>query len=332
MLSATARTPTSPGIMQHVEEAGVHSGDSACVLPPLSLGEEMLEQVRRQTRALALRLGVIGLLNVQFALVENGRLYVIEANPRASRTVPFVSKAIGVPLAKVACRLILGERLRDQDLPTEWPGTHVSVKEAVLPFQRLHGADALLGPEMKSTGEVMGIAEDFPAAFGKAQAAAGVQLPASGSVFISVCDTDKPAATQLAARMHDLGFRVLATRGHGPGDPPDGHPGRGAEQDRRGIAARRRLPRGRPGGSGHQHSGRPRGAHRRMGDPARGDRARDPVHHDHDRGIGGRARDRRRPDGSARCARCRSCTGRTARTDPEPPEPPRRAAVESSAP
>ncbi len=201
------------GIMQHVEEAGVHSGDSACVLPPLSLGEEMLEEVRRQTRALALRLGVIGLLNVQFGLVENDRLYVIEANPRASRTVPFVSKAIGVPLAKVACRLILGERLRDQDLPTETPGTHVSVKEAVLPFQRLHGADALLGPEMKSTGEVMGIAEDFPAAFGKAQAAAGVQLPPGGSVFISVCDTDKPAATQVAARMHDLGFRVLATQG-----------------------------------------------------------------------------------------------------------------------
>jgi carbamoyl-phosphate synthase large subunit len=201
------------GIMQHVEEAGVHSGDSACVLPPLSLGEEMLEQVRRQTRELALRLGVIGLINVQFALVDNDRLHVIEANPRASRTVPFVSKAIGVPLAKVACRLILGERLRDQRLPASRDGSHVSVKEAVLPFQRLQGADALLGPEMKSTGEVMGIADDFPAAFGKAQAAAGVGLPQEGAVFITVCDTDKPAATQLAARMHDLGFRVLATRG-----------------------------------------------------------------------------------------------------------------------
>jgi carbamoyl-phosphate synthase large subunit len=201
------------GIMQHVEEAGVHSGDSACVLPPLSLGEEMLEEIRRQTRALALRLGVVGLLNVQFALVDNDRLNVIEANPRASRTVPFVSKAIGVPLAKVACRLILGERLAEQGLPAERDGNHVSVKEAVLPFQRLHGADALLGPEMKSTGEVMGIADDFPAAFGKAQAAAGVALPAKGAVFITVCDTDKPAATQLAARMHDLGFKVLATRG-----------------------------------------------------------------------------------------------------------------------
>jgi carbamoyl-phosphate synthase large subunit len=202
------------GIMQHVEEAGVHSGDSACVLPPLSIGEEMLEEIRRQVRALALRLGVVGLLNVQFALVDNDRLYVIEANPRASRTVPFVSKAIGVPLAKTACRLLLGERLSDQDLPPEdRPLRHVSVKEAVLPFQRFHGSDSLLGPEMKSTGEVMGIADDFPAAFAKSQAAAGVALPLEGSVFISVCDTDKPAATQLAARMHDLGFKVLATRG-----------------------------------------------------------------------------------------------------------------------
>jgi carbamoyl-phosphate synthase large subunit len=201
------------GIMQHVEEAGVHSGDSACVLPPLSLGEDMQEEVRRQTRAIALGLGVVGLMNVQFGLVDNDRLYVIEANPRASRTVPFVSKAIGVPLAKVACRVVLGETLASQNLPRERSGTHVSVKEAVLPFKRLHGSDALLGPEMKSTGEVMGIAENFPAAFGKAQAGAGVELPREGSVFISVCDTDKPAATQVAARMHDLGFRVLATAG-----------------------------------------------------------------------------------------------------------------------
>jgi carbamoyl-phosphate synthase large subunit len=201
------------GIMQHVEEAGVHSGDSACVLPPFSIGNDMLEEIRRQACEIAVRLGVVGLLNVQFALVENDQLFVIEANPRASRTVPFVSKAIGIPLAKVACRLVLGERLADQDLPHEHAPSHVSVKEVVLPFQRFHGSDALLGPEMKSTGEVMGIAGDFPAAFGKAQAAAGVALPLEGRVFISVCDTDKPAATQLAARMHDLGFEVLATRG-----------------------------------------------------------------------------------------------------------------------
>jgi carbamoyl-phosphate synthase large subunit len=201
------------GIMQHVEEAGIHSGDSACVLPPLSIGGEALDEIRRQTQELALRLKVVGLLNVQFALVDSQNVNVIEANPRASRTVPFVSKAIGVPLAKIACRLILGERLADQDLPSEVSQSHVSVKEAVLPFERFHGSDSLLGPEMKSTGEVMGIARDFPLAFGKAQSAAGSSLPIEGSVFISVCDTDKPAATQLAAKLNDLGFRILATSG-----------------------------------------------------------------------------------------------------------------------
>jgi carbamoyl-phosphate synthase large subunit len=197
--------------MQHVEEAGVHSGDSACVIPPMSLGEEMLEEIRRMTRKIALELGVIGLINVQYAVAE-GELFVIEANPRASRTVPFVSKAIGAPLAKIACRLMLGESLSHQELPSEAP-THVSVKEAVLPFARFAGADAVLGPEMRSTGEVMGIASDFPTAFGKAQAAAGVSLPEEGTIFISVTDSDKPAATQLATRFHDLGFEVIATSG-----------------------------------------------------------------------------------------------------------------------
>ena len=200
-----------PGIMQHVEEAGVHSGDSACVLPPMSLGEEMLADIRETTRRIALELGVVGLINIQYA-VAGGQLYVLEANPRASRTVPFVSKAIGAPLAKIACRLMLGESLADQELP-EAPSDHVSVKEAVLPFARFAGADSVLGPEMKSTGEVMGIASDFPTAFGKAQEAAGIALPHEGTVFITVTDTDKPAATQLAARFHDLGFRIIATRG-----------------------------------------------------------------------------------------------------------------------
>jgi carbamoyl-phosphate synthase large subunit len=200
-------------IMQHVEEAGVHSGDSACVIPAMSLGPEMLEQVEEATRAIALRLGVVGLINIQFAVYGDEELYVLEANPRASRTVPFVSKAIGVPLAKIACRLMLGERLADMDLQLPRQPRHVSVKEAVLPFDRFPRADALLGPEMKSTGEVMGVASDYPAAFGKAQAAAGAELPAAGTVFISVTDGDKPAATQLAAGFHDMGFRVLATGG-----------------------------------------------------------------------------------------------------------------------
>jgi carbamoyl-phosphate synthase large subunit len=199
------------GIMQHVEEAGVHSGDSACVLPPLSLGEEMLEEIRATTERIALELGVVGLINVQYG-IAGGRLFVIEANPRASRTVPFVSKATGTPLAKVAARLMLGEKLAEIDLP-EPPAGHVSVKEAVLPFARFAGVDSVLGPEMKSTGEVMGIAADFPTAFAKAQAAAGVKLPSEGAVFITVTDTDKPAATQLAARFHDLGFEVIATGG-----------------------------------------------------------------------------------------------------------------------
>ena len=204
------------GIMQHVEEAGVHSGDSACVLPPHSLGEEMLEQIRTATREIALALGVVGLLNVQYA-VAAGELYVIEANPRASRTVPFVSKAIGLPLAKLACRIMLGERIAELKLPAGRQGMgfgeHVSVKEAVLPFDRFEGSDALLGPEMRSTGEVMGIARDFPTAFAKAQAAAGVPLPDRGTVFITVTDSDKAGAFFIAQSLHECGFGIVATRG-----------------------------------------------------------------------------------------------------------------------
>jgi len=200
------------GIMQHVEEAGIHSGDSACVLPPHSLGPEMLRQIREQTAGIARALGVVGLINVQFAIHEE-RLYVIEANPRASRTVPFVSKAIGLPLAKLACRIMLGEKLADLGLPEEPAGDVVCVKEAVLPFDRFAGADSLLGPEMRSTGEVMGIARDFPTAFAKAQAAAGAQLPDDGTVFITVADGDKPAAAGVAMTLHDLGFRIVATAG-----------------------------------------------------------------------------------------------------------------------
>jgi carbamoyl-phosphate synthase large subunit len=204
------------GIMQHVEEAGVHSGDSACVLPPHSLGEEMLEQIREATREIALAIGVVGLLNVQYA-IHAGQLFVIEANPRASRTVPFVSKAVGVPLAKLACRIVLGERIADLSLPAGREGLgygeHVSVKEAVLPFDRFEGSDAVLGPEMRSTGEVMGIARDFPTAFAKAQAAAGVPLPLQGTAFITVTDSDKAGASGIAQTLHDNGFRILATRG-----------------------------------------------------------------------------------------------------------------------
>ncbi|MSX03221.1 MAG: carbamoyl-phosphate synthase large subunit, partial [Actinobacteria bacterium] len=201
------------GIMQHVEEAGIHSGDSACVLPPHSLGPEMMALIREQATGIALALGVVGLCNIQFA-VYGAELFVIEANPRASRTVPFVSKAIGLPLAKLACRLMLGERIADLDLPEDPMGhDHVSVKEAVMPFDRFDGADALLGPEMRSTGEVMGVARDFPTAFAKAQAAAGAALPDGGTAFVTVTDSDKAGAVAIAQTLHDLGFKIVATRG-----------------------------------------------------------------------------------------------------------------------
>jgi len=201
------------GVMQHVEEAGIHSGDSACVLPPHAIGADMLELMREQTEGIARALGVVGLLNVQFAVHGKGGLHVIEANPRASRTVPFVSKAIGLPVAKLACRVVLGERLAGMELPADTTNGHVCVKEAVLPFDRFAGFDAILGPEMRSTGEVMGIARDFPTAFAKAQAAAGAQLPTRGTAFITVADADKPAATGIATQLHSLGFKIVATHG-----------------------------------------------------------------------------------------------------------------------
>jgi carbamoyl-phosphate synthase large subunit len=201
--------------MQHVEEAGIHSGDSACVLPPHSLGVEMLTEIGQATRDLALALGVVGLINIQYG-VYGEDLYVIEANPRASRTVPFVSKATGLPLAKLACRVMLGEKLASLGLPEGggWDGIkHVSVKEAVLPFDRFSGTDALLGPEMRSTGEVMGVAADFPTAFAKAQAAVGTRLPNAGTVFLTVTDADKAGVVGIASQLHDLGFKIVATRG-----------------------------------------------------------------------------------------------------------------------
>ena len=204
----------SPGISERRWEAGIHSGDSACVLPPHSLGPEMLDEIREHTRGIALGLNTVGLINIQYAVTLDGRLFVIEANPRASRTVPFVSKAIGVPLAKMACRLMLGERIEELGLPSEaMPTGHVCVKEAVLPFDRFTGSDALLSPEMRSTGEVMGVARDFPTAFAKAQAAAGALLPGAGTVFITLTDGDKAGAYAIASRLEDLGFRIVATAG-----------------------------------------------------------------------------------------------------------------------
>ena len=204
------------GVMEHIEEAGVHSGDSACAIPPYSLPGPVIEEIRRSTRALARDLGVRGLMNVQYAVkLEDGRhnVYVLEVNPRASRTVPFVSKATGVPVAKVAAKVMAGVSLSEQDLVEDPVPRHVSIKEAVFPFVKFAGVDIVLGPEMKSTGEVMGISDRFSIAFAKSQVAAGTVLPSVGTVFISVADRDKQQIVALAERVERLGFKLLATKG-----------------------------------------------------------------------------------------------------------------------
>jgi len=200
------------GVMQHIEDAGVHSGDSACVLPPYLLSGEAIAEMEDLTRRFALELGVRGLMNVQYA-VRDGLVYVIEVNPRASRTVPFVSKATGVPLARLAARVMVGDRIRDMGLPEGLPVAGVAVKEAVFPFSRFE-VDTLLGPEMRSTGEVMGFDDSFGMAFAKAQVSAGNELPeAPGTLVVTVNDRDKPTVTPILRRFHDMGFEILATRG-----------------------------------------------------------------------------------------------------------------------
>jgi len=205
------------GLMEHIEPAGIHSGDSACCLPSVSLGDEALSTIRSWTKALALRLQVQGLINLQFAVQRTQageeRVFIIEANPRASRTVPFVAKATGVPLARIATRLMAGESLAEIGLSQEPTPPLQAVKEAVLPFRRFPGADSLLGPEMRSTGEVMGWAPQFGMAYAKAELAAGDALPTQGNVFLSTHDRDKPALVPVARRLLDLGFSLTATAG-----------------------------------------------------------------------------------------------------------------------
>jgi carbamoyl-phosphate synthase large subunit len=206
------------GIMQHIEEAGIHSGDSSCVLPAVDLSDEVLDTIREYTRKLAMALHVKGLVNIQFA-IQRGKVYVIEVNPRASRTVPYVSKAIGVPLAKIASRLMVGRKLREllpeavasaRDLGT---GSYYFVKSPVFPWGKFPGVDTVLGPEMKSTGEVMGVADNFGEAFAKAQIAAGQVLPLEGTVFLSVNDHDKDGVVSLARQFVEMGFHLVATHG-----------------------------------------------------------------------------------------------------------------------
>ncbi|MBI3823151.1 MAG: carbamoyl-phosphate synthase large subunit, partial [Planctomycetes bacterium] len=217
------------GVMQHIEEAGVHSGDSACVIPPYSLPTEVIEEIKRQTKAMALELKVKGLMNVQFAVTgmrgkpaacgvapaapQAATVYVLEVNPRASRTVPFVAKATNVPLAKIASLIMAGKTLDELGIHGEVVPKHFSVKESVFPFNKFPGVDIILGPEMRSTGEVMGIADSFPMAFAKSQIAANAALPTEGTVFISVNDRDKPDVVAVGRTLMEFGYRLLSTRG-----------------------------------------------------------------------------------------------------------------------
>jgi carbamoyl-phosphate synthase large subunit len=205
-----------PGIMEHIEEAGVHSGDSACAIPPYSLPGPAIQEIRAATVALAEELKVVGLMNVQFAVKwDNGgfQVYVLEVNPRASRTVPFVAKATGMPVAKVAAKVMAGVSLAEQGITEDPVPSHVSIKEAVFPFIKFTGVDIVLGPEMRSTGEVMGISPQFSMAFAKSQLAAGTVLPREGNVFVSVAPRHREDVIDLARRLHELGFHLLATRG-----------------------------------------------------------------------------------------------------------------------
>ena len=273
------------GIMEHIEEAGIHSGDSACVLPPYSLTRSIQEEIKAQTRALAAELGVIGLLNIQFAVKDN-QVYVLEVNPRASRTVPFVSKATGVSLAKLATKVMLGRTLQELGFTEEVEPPYFAVKESVFPFRRFPGVDPLLGPEMRSTGEVMGIDEDFGLAFAKSQLAAGQIVPLAGGVVFSVKDADKPQAVDPGPGL--CGRRLSALchqrhRGVFPGPRPDGHgslqgPGRPAPHHR---------PHQEPGNlPADQYPGRPRDHRRFPLHPPRGPGAQHPLYHHHGRGPG----------------------------------------------
>ncbi len=209
---ADGETVVIGGVMEHIEEAGVHSGDSACSLPPHSISPKITQEIVRQTKMLAMELGVVGLMNVQYA-VKKGEIFILEVNPRASRTIPFVSKAIGIPLAKLAAKVMVGRKLADLGLTESILPEHVSVKEAVFPFIKFPDVDTILGPEMKSTGEVMGIDAMFGRAFAKSQIAAGMMLPKEGKVFLSVRDADKGGILSPARTLHELGFRIAATRG-----------------------------------------------------------------------------------------------------------------------
>ena len=282
------------GIMEHIEEAGVHSGDSACAIPPYSLPAAVVDEIRQATVALARRLQVRGLMNIQYAVKrEEGRpnVYVLEVNPRASRTVPFVSKATGMPLAKAAAKVMVGVSLAEQGYTEAPVPQQFSVKEAVFPFVKFAGVDIVLGPEMKSTGEVMGISEHFPIAFAKSQLAAGTVLPQSGKVFISVTNRSQGARGAIGPAAGADGLRAAGHPGHGPAVGGGGHPRPIAEEAPGGAPQRARLHDRRQPAPGHQHAQRQGRPDRRGPHPRRGRLARRPLHHHAPSRRGGRRRD-----------------------------------------
>ncbi len=240
------------GVMEHIEEAGIHSGDSACALPPYSLSKEIIEKMKEQTRALAKALRVRGLMNVQYA-IKDGEIFIIEVNPRASRTVPFVSKAQGQPFAKIAAKVMAGKSLAELGVTEPTPPKHTSVKEVVFPFSKFPGVDIILGPEMRSTGEVMGIDADFPHAFAKSQIAAGTILPTTGNVFISVRNEDKKSAVPIAKAFAEMGFKILATAGTHRCPLERRNPRHPHQQTGGGTPQHQRLHQKRPGSTHHQH-------------------------------------------------------------------------------
>jgi carbamoyl-phosphate synthase large subunit len=282
------------GVMEHIEQAGVHSGDSACSLPPYSLNADTVAELKRQSAAMAKALNVVGLMNVQFAIQEkDGKdvIYVLEVNPRASRTVPYVSKATGIQLAKVAARCMAGQSLRQQGMTKEVTPPYFSVKEAVFPFVKFPGVDTILGPEMKSTGEVMGVGKTFGEAFVKSQLGAGtLLLPKSGKVFISVKNNDKARAVEVARGLVGAGLRADRDQGHGGGHQRRRHRLRDREQGDRRPPAHRGHDQEQRDCPGHQHGGRaPQRDRRFAADPHLGAAgARDHVHHHLRRGSGGR--------------------------------------------
>ncbi len=213
---ADKETVIIAGIMEHIEEAGIHSGDSACTLPPYSLSKSVIKEIEKQTKLLAKELEVVGLMNIQFAVKRKNDafdIYILEVNPRASRTVPFVAKATGTAIAKIAAKIMVGKKLKNNKSIKWKPTRRISVKEAVFPFKRFKGVDILLGPEMKSTGEVMGLDLDFGHAFAKSQIATGVNIPLKGNVFISVKDSHKNSAVSISKKLIKLGFKIIATKG-----------------------------------------------------------------------------------------------------------------------